>query len=340
VPDRFHLGLYPTETVEGTGIRLLTLPAEAAERLSEKLDIAKRIKILRRSALQGEASEEVFAQTHQSVGVDENGYPVFVVLSYLFARKSSPDRGGWFLAIVPLADQRAFEQYLEAAQRHKFAQLQKERASPFHLWTLRGPDYQAPYEEMLQVFTNYLITQYRPLWDALTPFKTLWHLARTAGLIGWSKFEAAHRLAKSHKTAFTLADFRALGIQEVLHSDKTPGPEIWAELVEIGASNPWKLSDYVKGSGYNLPKEHQFLCIAYDRHQFPLEFWRSQAISDYMPTCREWKRSTSAVLIRKWLEQVDLGLTQPSIIRGYNQRTGLVDFDAEAAHIHGLPTKE
>jgi hypothetical protein len=317
----------------------LSLPTEVARRLDQRLGIAKRIKILRRSALQGESSEEVLAHDCRQIGVDEHGCPVFLVISFLFTRNKSQDKGGWFLAIVPPVDQTTFEQYLEAAQRHKFAQLQQERAVPFHLWTLHGPGYRASYEEVLKVFTDYLITHYRPLWDAYTPFKTLWHLTRIIGLLGWSKFEAVHRLAKSPKTSYTLADFRALGIQEALRSDKIPGPEIWAELVEIAASDPWKLSDYIKRSGYILSKEHRFLCIAYDRHRFPLEFWRSQAISNYMPTCRDWGRSTNAELIRKWLDLVGLKLTQPAIITECDARTGAVRFNVEAARIHELPTQ-
>jgi hypothetical protein len=114
-------------TVSGTGIRMLTPDKNAANRLSDTLNVPSRLIKLRQAARRGIGDRELFLQDDFIVGLSENGEPVHLLSSLLVSR--SAWRGGWCLVIVSDHDDAAFTKYLAVARAAIIADLRKERAS-------------------------------------------------------------------------------------------------------------------------------------------------------------------------------------------------------------------
>ena len=59
------------------------------------------------------------------------------------------------------------------------------------IWGAKGPNYQAPFDEVLAALAHSIAEYYRArMWDPYTAIKHRWYFAHQEGLQGWSKLEA------------------------------------------------------------------------------------------------------------------------------------------------------
>jgi hypothetical protein len=348
--DRLQLDSYPAVMIEGTGIKLfLSLPKEVSETFSKQLDIPKRIKLLRRSALQREDSEEVFTLDYQPAGADELEHPVIIVLSYLFTGKSKPDKGAWFLAIVPNEDKEKFQQYLASTGKQIFANLQQDRALPFHIWTRHGPEYPASYEEVFSAVAKYIQEKRRLEWDQHTIIKIPLLFARQSGLVAWAQHEARERLKSTLRNSYTLRNFQEFVLQDMAQRTARPQPKIQffnevAEWIRIDPLlNTDKLGRYLQNIGYVDHPYKRLLCLYYDRCCLgaPLEFWIAECSSRFLRVAANALKlppgdPLNAPLIRHWLSPLQLKSAQPPIVTKFNPQTGEMRINMDAAKLHGM----
>jgi hypothetical protein len=74
------------------------------------------------------------------------------------------------------------------------------------VWGEKGPEYQAPYSEVLAALTRLIADYYRrTLWDPWTAIRHAWYFARVVGLWAWSKREAIGWLP--FRPTYTLGQF-------------------------------------------------------------------------------------------------------------------------------------
>jgi len=339
-----------SDNVPHTGIRLLHLSAENANKFSALLDIPKRLKLLRRPALREEGSAEVFAQDCQFAGTDEHGDFVFIVLSRIFTRSSDPDKGGWFLVVCRADEEQRLRQYLAVSQIQVFANLQQERCDPHYIWTRKGPEYRASTDLVQSALTAFLVRAYRRIWNQHTIAATDWHRARESGLRAWAQYEAAKRFGRLIKRETNLQEFETVVVGEQLEGFEKSQPP---DLEQLQTVLQWKLrnpeitnkhfKEFLSRQGYSVYVPRRVLCIYYDRHVYPFEFWTSEAIASYMPLIMTALRmpvpaAPNAVLVRQWLHKVNLKLAQPPVVRGFDPKTGGMRINVDAERLHGLPT--
>ena len=74
------------------------------------------------------------------------------------------------------------------------------------IWGGKGPEYPAPYAEVLAALTSLIVKYYRSrMWDPWTAIRHSWYFARVAGLEAWSKREA--RAWLPFRPTYTLRQF-------------------------------------------------------------------------------------------------------------------------------------
>ena len=106
---------------------------------------------------------------------------------------------------------------------------------PEKLWEEKGPDYIAPYDEVLDRVARWLEADLQELWDRNTAIKHPWFLARKAGLRAWSEHEAELRLNPFYREKYTLADYCELKLVERMqnHGDAELKDPYWTDFLSF-----------------------------------------------------------------------------------------------------------
>jgi hypothetical protein len=134
---------------------------------------------------------------------------------------------------------------------------------------------------------------------------------------------------------------------EGFEQSRPPDAAQLQEILQWKLQNPEFTNKHFKESlsrqGYSVHVPHRVLCIYFDRHRYPFEFWTSEAIASYMPLIMtavgmSASAAPNAVLVRHWLHKVTLKLAQPPVVCGFDPKTGGMRINTDAARLHGLPT--
>jgi hypothetical protein len=102
-----------SETIPGTGIKLLRPKPETEETLARQLDILRRLELLRRQASRSSTAARLL-QDDTRVGTTSDGASVHLVLTVV----TEPEQwtGGWFIAVVPPDENETWQAYLANAR--------------------------------------------------------------------------------------------------------------------------------------------------------------------------------------------------------------------------------
>jgi hypothetical protein len=138
----FDAAAFISETVPGTGIKLLRAKPETEPELSRQLHILHRLELLRRHSADPKphphptprledvpvsASDPTaiqFLQDVAEVGQTSAGETIYLILSATVS--PTQWQGGWGLAVVPLEDSERFQTYLTGAREVIVAELQRQ----------------------------------------------------------------------------------------------------------------------------------------------------------------------------------------------------------------------
>jgi hypothetical protein len=101
-----------SETIPGTGIRLLHARPECEAELAKQLSIPLRLELLRRQASQQSTAPRML-QDDAKVGETSTGESVRLVLTVVVETRRW--HGGWFIGIVPPDEIEAWQAYLASA---------------------------------------------------------------------------------------------------------------------------------------------------------------------------------------------------------------------------------
>jgi hypothetical protein len=104
-----------SETIPGTGIKLLRPKPETEAALTNQLDIKRRLELLRRQApAPAHLTAPRLLQDVALVGVTSDGASVHLVITVVV----EPPRwsGGWFIGVVPPDENETWQAYLASAR--------------------------------------------------------------------------------------------------------------------------------------------------------------------------------------------------------------------------------
>jgi hypothetical protein len=113
-----------SETIPGTGIKLLRPKPETEETLARQLDISRRLELLRRQA-SAQLTALRLLQDDAEVGTTSDGASVHLVLTVV----AEPQQwsGSWFIVTVPSNETGAWRAYLTGV-REQFVREAGQRA--------------------------------------------------------------------------------------------------------------------------------------------------------------------------------------------------------------------
>jgi hypothetical protein len=148
------------------------------------------------------------------------------------------------------------------------------------IWSARGPNYQAPFDEVLAALAHSIAEYYRArMWDPYTAIKHRWYFAHQEGLQGWSKLEAGQWLP--FQPHYTLHQFN----QRVLTGRLRRS--VGNALSDTALMSWWTDCAFSKGGqdfSVKIAKElglkkpeinymHRAFALLWDRHTPPLKYW-------------------------------------------------------------------
>src|SRR5262245_34328431 len=156
---------------------------------------------------------------------------------------------------------------------------------PEKLWEDKGPDYKAPYNEVVDRVARWLEADLTELWDRNTTIKHPWFFARNAGLRAWSKYEATLRLNPFYRETYTLADYREVNLLERIQKrgDTELRDPYWADFTTFQTQTEglhfWlRISKKAKLKPVQHQTVHRIFCCFWDRFFIPFEFWTYPAM--------------------------------------------------------------
>lgn len=211
---------------------------------------------------------------------------------------------------------------------------------PYALWHGRALE-SLPYDEVCNGLADYLRTFYKVVWDALTPHRHQWYLAREEGLLAWCRYEAICRLNCDYRETYSIIEFHELIFKEDLHRDgqKALQDPFWTPLFLLkkkeGDLEFFKHLPILVGQREQpMHQGIRRLAIGWDRETIPLSFWNYPAIAKRI----EWeakRKVASENTLRQWAHLLELKQQKPLVITGYNGPWPIID---EAAfEYHEIP---
>jgi hypothetical protein len=225
--------------------------------------------------------------------------------------------------------------------------LKMDDLAPQNLWEEKGPDYSAPYDEVLGRVARWLEAERQELWDRNTAIKHPWFLSRKAGLRAWSKHEARLRLSPFYRDHYTAADYHELSLLEKIqnHGDRELKDPYWTDLISFktqteGLSFLDRITEKAKLKPVQHQAVHCLFCCCWDRFDPPFEFWTYPAMvarfCEILRSNGAADNSVSEGNLRQLVRRFNLKKSKHIIVSRFV--AGKIErFDEKAAAAAGLP---
>ena len=218
------------------------------------------------------------------------------------------------------------------------------------VWDENGPDYRAPYAEVLAALTRLIVEHYRTtMWDPYTVFRHLWYFARVVGLHAWAKREAASWLP--FRPTFTLVQFNKMVLAGRLKrntGNALADPALMSYWIERAYEEGGQVfsAEVTTGLRQKTPEIsviHRTLALLWDRHTPPLEFWEYPPMAAMFEYILHSKGLLSVTMneeqLRKIVSRLGLTKSEHAVVRwSHREGPGILYFDVDAAHSFGLPS--
>jgi hypothetical protein len=217
------------------------------------------------------------------------------------------------------------------------------------IWGAKGPNYQAPFDEVLSALTGAIAEHYRAReWDPWTAFKHSWYFARDAGLQAWAKVEAG--LWLPFQPTFTLKEFNKKVLVGRLRRSvgaalSDPGlMTFWTEaaLEKGGQTFSLELAKEMRLKAPELNVVHHTFALFWDRHTPPMEFWAYGPMAvmlEHVLRSKGLSVSLSEGNLRILTSRLRLRKSEHVIVRwSPSEGPGILNFDVDAARAVGLPS--
>jgi hypothetical protein len=217
------------------------------------------------------------------------------------------------------------------------------------IWGAKGPNYQAPFDEVMTALTRAIAEHYRVrVWDPWTAFKHRWYFAREAGLQAWAKVEAG--LWLPFQPAFTLKQYNKVVLNGRLRRN------VGGALSDPGLMSFWTgaalekggqafSSEVTKGMQLKAPElniVHRTFALFWDRHTPPMEYWAYGPMAvmvEHVLRAKGLSVSMREGNLRVLVKRLGLAKSEHVIIRwSLSEGPGILDFDVDAARAVGLPS--
>jgi hypothetical protein len=227
---------------------------------------------------------------------------------------------------------------------------QRIATDPYYIWA--GPDYGArlPREEVQSGLARWLEGQLRWVWDHQSPPHP-WYRKRTVGLAAWCRHEAALRLKSfSNQDSFTAAEFHEFHFREEAreHGVAEIKDPFWNTLfAHKKAQGDLKFFTHlpvlVNQAPFEFRQAMRLFCVFWDRAWIPLEFWNTEATSQYLKfvlnTIAGCGIAPSPDTVRQWRYRLGLLPFKPSVITKCRRNGDIPQggFDMKAFMLAGIP---
>jgi hypothetical protein len=238
---------------------------------------------------------------------------------------------------------------------------------PERIWEEKGPQYAALFQEVQEALANWLVDDWRTVWDkntrallalpeqadggdrAFRDSQLRWYLNREAGLSAWAAYAAGFQLRQTGKTSFTAEDYYQFHLFDEI---KRVGK---AALADEYFHHFWdyeratKNQDFFKSLGRALANkgrspniEFLWFCFLWDRLIIvPFQFWNNEAIAGY------YRAKTGADVnkerIRDWKRALKLKETPPLLGVGWDDAKKRIKLETRIEvlkrieEIHAIP---
>jgi hypothetical protein len=216
------------------------------------------------------------------------------------------------------------------------------------IWGEKGPNYQAPFDEVLSALTHSIAEHYGlRVWDPWTAIRHRWYFARDAGLQAWAKIEAG--LWLPFQPTFTLKKFNKKVLagrlrRSVGEALSDPGlMTFWTEaaLEKGGQTFSLELAKEMRLKAPELNVVHRTFAQFWDRHTPPMEFWAYGPMAvmlEHVLRSKGLSVSLTEGNLRTLTNRLRLRKSEHVIVRwSLSEGPGILDFDVDAARALGLP---